>query len=74
MTRAREPRAETVDFIEKSIQVAAYDLTVRMRDEGWPDLREILRPQDIELPYIGDSARGDLDPAMEPFTVFEDDL
>lgn len=67
------PTPGTVDFIEKSIEAAAYDLNIRMRDEGWPDLREVLRPQDIELPDVGASPTGELYPAMEPFTVFEDD-
>lgn len=44
-----------------------------MRDEGWPDLREVLRPRDIELSYIGVSAAGNLYSEMEPFTVFEND-
>ncbi|WP_269092193.1 hypothetical protein [Arthrobacter hankyongi] len=43
-----------------------------MRDEGWPDLRQMLRPHDIDLPDVGASASGQLYPAMEPFTVFED--
>jgi len=67
------PTPGTVDFINKSIEAGAYDLNIRMRDEGWPDLRTVLEPHDIELPDVGASATGELYPEMEPFTVFEDD-
>ena len=67
------PTPGTVDFLEKSIEAAAYDLNIRMRDENWPDLREVLQPHDIVLPEVGASATGNLFPRMRPFTVFEND-
>lgn len=65
------PTPGTVDFIEKSIEAAAYDLNIRIRDEDWPDLRTVLQPQDIALPDVGASATGNLSPRMRPFKVFE---
>lgn len=67
------PTPGTVDFIEKSIESAAYDLNIRMRDENWPDIRQFLEPHDIALPDVGASATGNLFPDMRPFKVFEND-
>lgn len=67
------PTPGTVDFIEKSIEAAAYDLNIRIRDESWPDLRQVLEPHDISLPDVGASATGNLFPQMRPFKVFEND-
>jgi len=64
------PTPGTVDFIEKSIEAAAYDLNIRMRDEGWPDIRSVIKAHDISLPDVGASATGNLWPDMEPFLVF----
>jgi ribonuclease BN (tRNA processing enzyme) len=67
----QNPTPGTVDFIEKSIEAAAYDLNIRIRDENWPDLRQVLQPHDIVLPDVGASATGNLFPRMRPFKVFE---
>ncbi len=36
------------------------------------DIRDLVIPHDIPTPNVGASARGNLCPAMQPFTVFED--
>lgn len=67
------PTPGTVDFIEKSMEASAYDLNIRVRDEGWPDIRNVVTAHDIALPDVGAGATGNLFPDMAPFTVFEDD-
>lgn len=62
----------TEDVFAHMMAASAYDLNIRMRDEGWPDIRTVVRPRDIELPAVGASATGNLYPDMEPFEVFED--
>lgn len=61
------------DFFASAMAGSAYDLNLRMLDEGWPDIRELLRVHDIVLPDIGASAPDNLFPDMDPFLVFEDD-
>lgn len=73
LVNPQNPTPGTEDFIEKSIEAAAYDLNIRIRDENWPDLRQILQAHDIALPNIGASATGNLFPRMRPFEVFEND-
>lgn len=70
---ADNPTPGTVDFIERSIEATAYDLNLRVRDEAWPDIRQVITAHDIALPDVGASALGDNFPDMEPFVVFEDD-
>ncbi|GAB3279735.1 MBL fold metallo-hydrolase [Kineosporia babensis] len=50
------------DFFASAIQAAAYDINLRTRDEGWPDIRQMLVPHDIEV----------LD-GQEPFEVMKDE-
>jgi ribonuclease BN (tRNA processing enzyme) len=64
------PTPGTVDFIEKSIEASAYDLNIRIRDQGRPPIDGVLRAHDIVLPDVGASATGNLWPDMEPFPVF----
>jgi ribonuclease BN (tRNA processing enzyme) len=71
LVNPENPTPGTVDFIEKSIDAAAYDLNIRIRDENWADLRTVLQPHDIALPDVGASATGNLFPRMRPFEVFE---
>lgn len=67
------PTPGTVDFLEKSMEATAYDLNIRTRDEGWPDIRNVITGHDIALPEVGANAIDNLFPDMDPFTVFEDD-
>ncbi|MFI0447232.1 MBL fold metallo-hydrolase [Actinomadura sp. 6N118] len=67
------PTPGLTDLIQAQIAATAYDLNLRMRDEGWPDLRTLVRPHDIALPDVGASPTGDLAPAMRPFTVMSND-
>jgi ribonuclease BN (tRNA processing enzyme) len=60
-------------FIDLSIQASAYDVNVRMRDEGWPDINSMYTTNEIDLPSVGASARGNLAPVMDPFLVMSDD-
>ncbi|GAB7042475.1 MULTISPECIES: MBL fold metallo-hydrolase [Catenuloplanes] len=66
------PTPGTVDFFAGVINAAAYDINLRLRDEGWPDIGEMLVPHDIAVP--GDVAGpGAVAPPMEPFPVMADD-
>lgn len=67
------PTPGLTDFLELSMTASAYDLNIRMRDEAWPDIRELVAAHDIVLPDVGASATGELAPPMEPFLVMEDD-
>lgn len=67
------PTPGLADFVNKSIEATAYDVNIRMRDQGWPDIREGLHVHEIEVPDVGASALGDVAPPMEPFLVMEDD-
>ncbi|TJY64093.1 MBL fold metallo-hydrolase [Arthrobacter sp. CAU 1506] len=67
------PTPGTVDLIEHTTAAMAYDLNIRIRDEGWHDIRTRIVPRDIEIPSVGAAADGDLCPDMEPFVIFEDE-
>lgn len=67
------PTPGTEDFFASAVAGTAYDLNIRMLDEGWPDIRDLLRVRDIPLPDVGASAPDNLFPDMDPFLVFEDD-
>jgi ribonuclease BN (tRNA processing enzyme) len=60
-------------YISKSIEASAYDINVRMRDEGWPDIETRYDVHEIALPAVGASALGDVAPAMAPFPIMSDD-
>ncbi|MGW2094596.1 MBL fold metallo-hydrolase [Promicromonospora sukumoe] len=61
------------DFISTSMAATAYDLNLRMRDENWPDPRDLVRPHDIEVPDVGADPLTNVAPPMEPFLVMSDD-
>lgn len=67
------PTPGLADFVETSIAATAYDLNLRMRDEGWPDIRDMHRVHEIPLPDVGAAATGAMAPPMQPFTVMSDD-
>lgn len=67
------PTPGLTDFLALSMSATAYDLNIRMRDEAWPDIRELIQPHDIPLPNVGASATGEVAPPMEPFVVMQDD-
>lgn len=61
------------DFFATSMAATAYDLNLRMRDEGWPDIRTLVRTHDIQVPDVGADPITDVAPPMEPFLVMSDD-
>jgi ribonuclease BN (tRNA processing enzyme) len=61
------------DFVSNSIKATAYDINIRMRDQGWPDIRDLMRVHELDIPDVGASPLGELAPPMEPFVVMEDD-
>ena len=73
LVHPENPTPGTEEFFEHALAGAAYDLNIRMLDEGWPDIRQLLRVHDIVLPDVGASAPDNLFPDMEPFLVFEDE-
>lgn len=66
------PTPGIVDLIEHSIAATAYDLNIRVRDEGWRDIRTVVKPRDIVVPKLDEVASGANTPPMEPFAVYED--
>ncbi|WP_405771943.1 MBL fold metallo-hydrolase [Streptomyces sp. NBC_00080] len=61
------------DYIDSSIAATAYDINLRMRDEGWPDIRTFVDVREITVPDVGASPTGAMAPAMSPFQVWSDD-
>jgi ribonuclease BN (tRNA processing enzyme) len=68
-----DPVPGTKEFIEHCIAAAAYDINIRMRDQGWPDLRSMIKVHEIRLPK-GTKARphGPVAPRTKPFLVMKD--
>ncbi|WP_331739534.1 MBL fold metallo-hydrolase (plasmid) [Streptomyces sp. NBC_00015] len=69
----RRPTPGLSDYIENSVAATAYDINLRMRDEGWPDIRSFVDVHEIAVPDVGASPTGDMAPAMAPFEVWSDD-
>lgn len=67
------PTPGLTDFLTTSIAATAYDVNIRIRDEGWNNVLDIVHPHDIQLPDVGASPTGDIAPPMQPFLVMEDD-
>jgi ribonuclease BN (tRNA processing enzyme) len=61
------------DYIATSMAATAYDLNLRMRDENWPDIRDLVRTHDIQVPDVGADPIDNVAPPMEPFLVMSDD-
>jgi ribonuclease BN (tRNA processing enzyme) len=69
----QNPTPGVSDFIASSMAATAYDLNLRMRDEAWPDIRDLVRVHEIPVPDVGASPTGLMAPAMQPFPVMSDD-
>ncbi|MBZ5739148.1 MBL fold metallo-hydrolase [Nocardioides sp. GBK3QG-3] len=68
-----DPTPGTKGFIDGAIAAAAYDINIRMRDQGWPDIRTMIKVKEIELPKkVKAKPHGPVAPAMEPFQVMKD--
>lgn len=66
------PGPETSAMVSHLLAAFDYDIGIRITDEGRPDLRQIVRPVDIELPEDA-SAGPESTPAMDPFEVYADE-
>lgn len=60
------------DYLDHQLAANAYDINVRMRCSGVPDLRELIAVHEVEVPDIGFDPVTNVAPLMDPFTVFED--
>lgn len=67
------PAPGLIDYFAKSIEATAYDANLRIRDEGFPDIRTMILPHEIVIPDVGASQTGDLAPPMDPFPIVEND-
>ncbi|MER6343928.1 MBL fold metallo-hydrolase [Streptomyces sp. NPDC001595] len=68
------PAPGTAELLERHVQGTAYDINVRMRSEGWPDIRELIRARDIRFRMPRGAGPDRLmAPPMEPFEVMRDD-
>ncbi len=70
---ADNPTPGLADFFANSLAATAYDVNLRMRDEGWPNIRSLFRIDEITVPDVGAGPNGHLAPPMAPFHVFADD-
>ncbi len=72
---AANPTPGTVDLTNALYAAYATDINDRIRDNGKPDLRTLVRPQDIALPSIPSfsSPNATPTPDMAPFKIYEDD-
>lgn len=61
-------------YSRHAVAGAAYDINLRMRDEGWPAFRSMTNVREIQLPtHVSAGPHGEFAPPMEPFVVMEDD-
>lgn len=67
------PTPGLADYVTSSMAASAYDLNLRMRDENWPDIRNLVRTREIAVPAVGASPTGKMAPPMDPFPVMADD-
>lgn len=67
------PTPGLADFFASAIAATAYDINIRIRDEGNVDIHDVIRPHDIALPDVRASAAGDIAPPMDPFRVMENE-
>ncbi|GAA1554261.1 MBL fold metallo-hydrolase [Actinomadura kijaniata] len=67
------PTPGLTDLVNAQMAGTAYDLNLRMRDEGWPDIRGLVRTHDIAVPPVGAGPHGPMAPPMRPFPVMSDD-
>jgi ribonuclease BN (tRNA processing enzyme) len=69
----QHPTPGLTDLINTQIAATAYDVNIRMRDEGWPSIYDRVKLNEIILPDVGASAPDNLTPPMRPFPVMSDD-
>lgn len=67
------PTPGLTDFFASAIAATAYDINIRIRDEGNFDIHDVIRPHDIALPDVPASPTGDIAPPMDPFRVMENE-
>jgi ribonuclease BN (tRNA processing enzyme) len=68
------PTPGLTDTLELIFRSFAYNLNTRMADEGRPNLTSLVHAHDIDPGVVGSGLSPEQSaPAMEPFTVFEDD-
>jgi ribonuclease BN (tRNA processing enzyme) len=74
VVNAESPVPGIKDFFEHAVAGAAYDINLRMRDEGWPDFRSMTNVHEIQLPtHVSAGPDGEFAPPKEPFVVMEND-
>jgi ribonuclease BN (tRNA processing enzyme) len=61
------------DYLDLQVAAAAYDVNVRMRCSGAPDLRDLMSVHEIQVPDVGADPVRDVAPRMDPFTVTRGD-
>jgi ribonuclease BN (tRNA processing enzyme) len=66
-------RRGLADLMNAQIAATAYDVNIRMLDEGWPSIYDRVRLNEIALPDVGASAPDNLTPPMQPLPVMSDD-
>jgi ribonuclease BN (tRNA processing enzyme) len=68
------PAPGTAELLRRHIEGTAYDINVRMRSEGWPDIRELVVAHDVAFRVPRGAGPGRMmAPAMRPFEVMRDE-
>jgi ribonuclease BN (tRNA processing enzyme) len=69
----QDPTPGLATLTERCHEAFAYSSNIFIRDSGSPDVRTLVKANDIALPDVGSNALGDTAPSMNPFPVMEDD-
>lgn len=68
------PTGGTERFVRDLLETYAYDINIRVHDEGRAPLDDLVQAENIEIPK---SVRADVDrnpvPEMDPFQIYQDD-
>ncbi|MDR7301722.1 MBL fold metallo-hydrolase [Haloactinomyces albus] len=68
------PTPGTREVVNNILDSYAYDVNIRISDEGRPPLDDLVRPREIQLPGgLSAGPRSRLAPEMEPIEVYSDD-
>ncbi|WP_019810880.1 MBL fold metallo-hydrolase [Saccharomonospora halophila] len=68
------PTPGTEDLVGSTLSGYAYDVNIRVHDEGRTELDQLVQPRDIRLPEgVAAGPRAELAPEMSPLEVYRDE-
>ncbi|WP_079189194.1 MBL fold metallo-hydrolase [Streptomyces kebangsaanensis] len=68
----KDPTPGLKVLTDRQIEAFAYSTNIFMRDSGVPDVRDLVRVHEIDLPDVGADPLGKTAPDMKPFLVMDD--